>query len=181
LAISTTLFAAASPTALIPFLAFECLALRPADFVDRNDRQNCKGRESNCHLGAPAQPIRAFYSRGECFPRLNTNHRSRSLSSDWPKQRAGWFRSLTAPASRSWHRLCSLLCMPLYYFKLVDSRIVSDHGVHQLADEAAARKAAIELARSIRETRPDLVGQSCSVSVTDEYGAGICLVPVDGS
>jgi Domain of unknown function (DUF6894) len=42
--------------------------------------------------------------------------------------------------------------MPLYYFKLVDSRIVSDHGVHQLADEAAARKAAIELARSIRET-----------------------------
>jgi hypothetical protein len=68
--------------------------------------------------------------------------------------------------------------MPLYYFKLVDSRIVSDHGVHQLADEAAARKAAIELARSIRETRPDLVGQSCSVSVTDEYGAGICLVPL---
>jgi len=46
------------PTALIPFLAFECLALRPADFVDRNDRQNCKGRESNCHLGAPAQPSR---------------------------------------------------------------------------------------------------------------------------
>ena len=162
------------PTALIPFLAFECLALRPADFVDRNDRQNCKGRESNCHLGAPVQPSRALYSRGECFPRLNTSHWSRSLSSDWPKPRAGWFRSLTAPASRSWHRPCSLLCMPLFYFKPVDSRIVSDHGVHQLADEAAARKAAIELARSIRGTRPDLVGQSCSVSVTDEHGAGIC-------
>ena len=85
---------AASPSALIPFLAFQCLALRPADFVDRNDRQNCKGRESNCHVGAPAQPSRALYSRGECFPRLNTNHRSRSLSSDWPKQRAGWFLSL---------------------------------------------------------------------------------------
>jgi hypothetical protein len=37
--------------------------------------------------------------------------------------------------------------MPLYYFKLVDSRIVSDHGVHQLADESEARKAAIELTR----------------------------------
>jgi hypothetical protein len=181
LALSTSSRAAASPTALIPFLAFECLALRPADFVDRNDRQNCKGRESNCHLGAPAQPSRPLYSRGECFPRLNTNHRSRSLSSDWPKQRAGRFLSPAVLASRSWHLLCNSLRMPLYYFKLVDSRIVSDHGVHKLADEAAARKAAIELARSIRETRPDLVGQGCSVSVTDEYGAGICLVPVDGS
>jgi hypothetical protein len=69
--------------------------------------------------------------------------------------------------------------MPLYYFKLVDSRIVSDYGVHQLVDEDAARTAAIELARSIREARPDLVGQSCSISVTDENGTGICLVPVD--
>jgi hypothetical protein len=48
------------------------------------------------------------------------------------------------------------------------------------ADEAATRKAAMELARSIPETRPDLVEQSCAVSVSDEYGAGICLVPADG-
>jgi hypothetical protein len=84
-------------------------------------------------------------------------------------------------ARGSWHRICNLRHMPLYYFKLVDSRIVSDYGVHQLADEDAARKAAIELAQSIREARPDFVGQGCSVSVTDEDGTGICVVPVDVS
>ena len=71
--------------------------------------------------------------------------------------------------------------MPLYYFKLIDSRIVSDYGVHQLADESEARKAAIELARAIYEVRPELVGQGCSISVIDENGTGICVVPVDDS
>jgi hypothetical protein len=71
--------------------------------------------------------------------------------------------------------------MPLYYFKLVDSHIASDHGVHQLSGEAVALKAAIDLARSMRESRPYLGGQGCSVSVTDESAADICLVPVDAS
>jgi hypothetical protein len=69
--------------------------------------------------------------------------------------------------------------MPLYHFKLVDSRIVSDHGVHDLPDETVAQIEAIRLARSLRATRPELLGQSCSISVTDERGAGICVIPLD--
>jgi hypothetical protein len=69
--------------------------------------------------------------------------------------------------------------MPLYYFKLVDSKIVADHGVHELADDAAARLEAIKLARSLRETRPQLRGLRYSISVTAEDGAGVCLMPLD--
>jgi hypothetical protein len=64
--------------------------------------------------------------------------------------------------------------MPRYYFKLVDSTLVSDYGAHELADANEARSEAIELARSVREARPDLIGKHCSTSVTDEAGAGIC-------
>jgi hypothetical protein len=69
--------------------------------------------------------------------------------------------------------------MPLYYFKLVDTHIVSNHGAHNLPDEAAARLEAIRLARSLREARPELIGRHCSISVTDEDGAGVCVVAVD--
>jgi hypothetical protein len=69
--------------------------------------------------------------------------------------------------------------MPMYYFKLVDTYIVSDYGTHELADATAAREAAAKLARSVRDVRPDLIGQHCSISVTDESGAGICVVPLD--
>ncbi len=69
--------------------------------------------------------------------------------------------------------------VPLYYFKLVDSIIVADHGVHELVDDAAARVEAIKLARSLRETRPQLRGTHCSISVTAEDGAGVCLVALD--
>jgi hypothetical protein len=69
--------------------------------------------------------------------------------------------------------------MPLYYFKLVDSHIVSNHGVHELLDEAAAQAEAIKLARSLREARPELNGRHCSISVMDEQGAGVCVVPLD--
>jgi Domain of unknown function (DUF6894) len=74
---------------------------------------------------------------------------------------------------------CSAEPMPLYHFKLVDSRIVSDDGVHDLPDETVAQIEAIRLARSLRATRPELLGQSCSISVTDERGAGICVIPLD--
>jgi len=40
--------------------------------------------------------------------------------------------------------------MPLYYFKVVDARLVSDYGVHDLADDAEAQIEAIKLAQSIR-------------------------------
>jgi hypothetical protein len=69
--------------------------------------------------------------------------------------------------------------MPKYYFKLVDTTIVTDCGVHDLPDETAAQIAAIELARSFRDTRPELLGRNCSVSVTDDSGAGVCIIPLD--
>ena len=69
--------------------------------------------------------------------------------------------------------------MPRYYFKLVDTFIVSDHDAHDLPDEATAQVEAIKLARSLRKARPELVGGHCSVSVTDEHGGGVCLIPID--
>jgi hypothetical protein len=69
--------------------------------------------------------------------------------------------------------------MPLYYFKLVDTRFVSDYGVHELEDETVAQIEAIKLARSVREARPELIGQHCSISVTDESGAGVCIIPLE--
>jgi hypothetical protein len=63
--------------------------------------------------------------------------------------------------------------MPRYYLKLGDGYIVSDFGVHELEDAKAARSAVIDLARSVREVRPDVVGQHCSISVTGEDGAEI--------
>ena len=69
--------------------------------------------------------------------------------------------------------------MSRYYFKLVDAHLVADYGVHDLADDTAAQIEAIKLARSIRESRPDLLGQDYSVSVTSEDGAGVCLIPLN--
>ncbi|TYL83508.1 DUF6894 family protein [Bradyrhizobium cytisi] len=69
--------------------------------------------------------------------------------------------------------------MPKFHFKLVDTHIVSDHGVHDLPDEIAAQVEALRLVRSLRETRPELVGRNCSISVVDERGKGVCIIPVD--
>jgi Mg2+/Co2+ transporter CorC len=69
--------------------------------------------------------------------------------------------------------------MPNFHFKLVDTRIVSDHGVHDLADETAAQIEAIRLARSLRETRSELAGRNYSIHVVDEYGKAVCVIPID--
>jgi hypothetical protein len=69
--------------------------------------------------------------------------------------------------------------MPLYYFRLVDHRLVSDYGVHDLPDDAVAQVEALKLAESLRETRPHLLGQNYSISVTNETGAGVCVIPLD--
>jgi hypothetical protein len=69
--------------------------------------------------------------------------------------------------------------MPLYHFKLIDTRIVGDHGFHDLADETTAQIEAIKLARSLRAARPELLGMNCSISVTDEDGGGICNIPLE--
>jgi hypothetical protein len=71
------------------------------------------------------------------------------------------------------------MAMPRYYFKLVDTTFIAAIGVHDLPDETAARAEAEEIARSLRETRPELVGKHYTVSVTGPDGAGICAVPLD--
>jgi hypothetical protein len=60
---------------------------------------------------------------------------------------------------------------------VVDTTIVTDYGVHDLADETAAQIEAIERDRC--ESRPELLGRHLSISVTDEDGAGICIIPLD--
>jgi hypothetical protein len=69
--------------------------------------------------------------------------------------------------------------MPLYYFRLVDSRLVSDHGIHDLPDDTVAQVEALKLAESLRETRPHLLGQNYFISVTNETGVGVCVIPLD--
>jgi uncharacterized protein DUF6894 len=69
--------------------------------------------------------------------------------------------------------------MPLFHFKLVDSHIVTDHGVHDLSDATSAQIEAIKLARSLRASRPELIGMNCSISVTDESGASVCAIPLE--
>jgi hypothetical protein len=69
--------------------------------------------------------------------------------------------------------------MPLFYFKLVDTTFISNYGAHDLPDETAAQITAIEIAKSLRETRPELIGKHYSLSVTDEFGGGVCMIPLD--
>jgi hypothetical protein len=70
--------------------------------------------------------------------------------------------------------LLSQRSCPGIYFKLV-----ANFGVHDLEHETAAQIAAIELARSIRQDKPELVGHGYSVSVTDEVGADVCRIPIE--
>jgi hypothetical protein len=79
----------------------------------------------------------------------------------------------------NWVRKRKRRIVPLYRFKLVHTRIVGDHGIHDLPDETAAQIEALKLARSVRAARPELVGKNCSISVTDEDGAGVCVIPIE--
>jgi hypothetical protein len=67
--------------------------------------------------------------------------------------------------------------MPLYYFKLVDSRVVADYGTHELEDDTATQIEAIKLARSVCEARPELVGRHCSYPFQWMAGAACALYP----
>ncbi|WFU75042.1 MULTISPECIES: hypothetical protein [unclassified Bradyrhizobium] len=69
--------------------------------------------------------------------------------------------------------------MPLFSFKLINSHFVSDFGVHDLPSEADAQIDAIRLARSLRETRPELVGLRYSIFVSDDDGRAVCTIPLD--
>jgi hypothetical protein len=69
--------------------------------------------------------------------------------------------------------------MPLFYFKLVDTNFVSNYGAHELPNETAAQITALDIVKSLRETRPELIGNHYSLSVTDEFGDGVCMIPLD--
>lgn len=65
--------------------------------------------------------------------------------------------------------------MPLFTYKLIDAHFVSGFGAHDLPSKTEA----IKLARSLRETRPELVGKGYSISVIDDDGVAVCVVPLD--
>jgi hypothetical protein len=66
-----------------------------------------------------------------------------------------------------------------YYFKFVDTTFIATVDIYELPDEASARAEAEKVAQSFRDTRPDLLGEHYSVSVTRDDGAGVCAVPLD--
>jgi hypothetical protein len=69
--------------------------------------------------------------------------------------------------------------MPLFSYRLVDTHFVAEFGTHDLPTETEAQIEAIKLARSLRETRPELVGQSYSIVVLDDDGVTFCAIPLD--
>lgn len=69
--------------------------------------------------------------------------------------------------------------MPLFTYKLIDAHFVSDFGAHHLPNETEAQIEAIKLARSLRETRPELVGKGYLIYVIGDDGAAICVIPLD--
>jgi hypothetical protein len=52
----------------------------------------------------------------------------------------------------------------------ISSSLIPPSSPIGLPNETAAQIAAIGLARSLRDSRPELLGRSCSLSVTDESG-----------
>jgi hypothetical protein len=69
--------------------------------------------------------------------------------------------------------------MPRYYFRLADGHVAANYGAHELANDTAAQIAGIELARSVREIRPELIGRGYSILVNDEQGTDICTIPLE--
>jgi hypothetical protein len=69
--------------------------------------------------------------------------------------------------------------MSRYYFRLADGHRVANCGAHELSDDTAAQIAGIELARSVREVRPKLVGQRYTISASDELGTDVYVIPLE--
>jgi hypothetical protein len=69
--------------------------------------------------------------------------------------------------------------MPRYHFDLVDHITVEDHGGQILADDITAAVVADELARRVREVRPQLMGKRYSIVVTDAEGREVHRSPID--
>lgn len=69
--------------------------------------------------------------------------------------------------------------MPLFTYKLIDAHFVAGFGAHDLPSKTEAQTEAIKLARSLRATRPELVGKGYSISVIDDDGVAVCVIPLD--
>ncbi len=69
--------------------------------------------------------------------------------------------------------------MPLYHFDLVNTRTVMNEGGAVLPDDIVAMDAADQLARRLRDTRPELKNGHYSILVTNEDGDEICRLPLD--
>ena len=88
---------------------------------------------------------------------------------------------LAMPAGALPFALSRAIPMPLFTYKLIDTHFVSDFGAHDLPSETEAQIEAIKLARSLRETRPELVGKGYSIFVIDDDDAAICVIPLDAA
>jgi hypothetical protein len=69
--------------------------------------------------------------------------------------------------------------MPRYHFDLVDHRTLEDHGGQVLADDIMAADVADELARRVREVRPELRNKRYAILVTDAEGREVHRAPID--
>ncbi|WP_439400260.1 DUF6894 family protein (plasmid) [Bradyrhizobium sp. PMVTL-01] len=69
--------------------------------------------------------------------------------------------------------------MPLFNYRLIEAHFVADFGTHDLPGGTEAQIEAIKLARSLRETRPELVGRGYSIVVLDDKGVTFCSIPLD--
>jgi hypothetical protein len=70
--------------------------------------------------------------------------------------------------------------MPHYHFDLVDHTTVEDKGGQILADESVAADVADELARRVREVRPELRGKGYAILVTNADGDEVHPAALEG-
>ena len=122
------------------------------------------------YFGEPTEPVVCFSDAG---PWGDTSYASLAPSIRSP--------CLASLAGALLFALSQAIPMPLFTYKLVDTHFVSDFGAHDLPSGTEAQIEAIKLARSLRETRPELVGKGYSIFVIDDGGAAICVIPLDAT
>ena len=101
-------------------------------------------------------------------------------SNNWERRCADAWRP--SRATRFWRRGIALASRSDYasiLFQAGRRPSGSKHGVHELPDDTAAQIAAIELARSVREVRPELIGQRYTISVSNDLGTDVCVIPLE--
>ena len=69
--------------------------------------------------------------------------------------------------------------MRRYHFDLVDTNSVTDAGGALLIDDNQAWKVARDLAREVRERRPQLIGLGYTISVRAANGSEVFRVEID--